>query len=664
MNKSEQPFISPEQILPEITFKVIILTFLLAIILAAANTFLALKIGILTSASIPAAMLSMGILHFFKRSNILENNLIQTGASAGEAIAGGVVYTVPALIIIRYWTHFDYLQTASITLIGGILGVLFSVPIRKILVHDKQLRFPEGRAIAEVLKTNENQTGGLKYLISGGTIGALIELAQAGFNIISSQIQIWYMRGNTLFGFGFGFSATLVGAGYLMGFSVGLSIMLGAIIGWIIGVPTISSFYHLDHSNLNQTVMYLWNSKIRYIGIGAMLTAGLWSFLCLYKPLWQNIKNSLRGIKKTQQIDSRLRTERDIPLIIICFALVGMSIWMLSFFSSSFNLATLNISHSLHIPFYLITLVYILVVGFIFSVICGYFSGMVGVTASPGSAIIIAGMLIAAIAIRALLTAHGQPTIAALKQGAAITIIIGAIITGAAAVTNDNIQDLKVGQLLGATPWKQQFMLLFGAVVSALVIPPIMEVLFNVYGIAGVFPHPGMDVSAQLPAPPAALMAAITQGVFRHNLPWDMFGLGIVTIIVCIILNQGLKRSGRSLSVLGLAIGMYLPLTTSTPLFVGSLIALLTKQHLQRRRHQLAKGEFETRQQRGILLACGLVAGAAVMNVIIAIPFAIAHNPDIMKIMPKQWLFFANDLGVLTLVVLSLWLYWSVCKRS
>ncbi len=589
MDIKERPTIPAAKKLPEITFKAVIIAIILAIILAAANTYLALKIGILTSASIPAAVLAMGILRFCKRSNILETNLIQTCASAGEAIAGGIVYTVPALIIIHYWMHFSYLQTVSMALIGGIIGVFFSIPLRRILVTDAKLHFPEGRAIAEVLKFNLEHAAGFKELLIGGLVGGLVELAQTGFKLVASQVQMWFARGNTLYGFGFGFSATMIGAGYLIGFNVGVSIFIGALISWLVGVPTLSSYYQLHSTDLSYTIMQLWDSKIRYVGIGAMLTAGIWTLITLIKPFWRSIKTSMKVFSLQHPSLNRLpRTDRDMPLPIVIIGIVILAIFMFVLFQQNFQLSSLGLAHSLHIPFVLACVFYTVIIGFIFSAITGYFSGLVGVSASPGSAIIIAGMLIAAFAINALLKQQATVTVHELQQGAAITIYLGAIITGAAAIANDNIQDLKVGYIVGSTPWKQQIMLLLGAIVAALIIPPIMEVLFNVYGIAGVFPHPGMDPGKQLPAPPAALMATITQGVFHNNLPWNMLGLGMIIIVVCILINFMLNKNGRSFSVLGIAIGMYLPLATTTPLFFGSLMSLLTQRCLAKNKRKLA----------------------------------------------------------------------------
>jgi putative OPT family oligopeptide transporter len=291
---------------------------------------------------------------------------------------------------------------------------------------------------------------------------------------------------------------------------------------------------------------------------------------------------------------------------------------------------------------------YVLVIGFLFSVITAYFSGMVGVTASPGSSVVIAGMLFAAWLLLSYINQVLPLPLTAmqLKAAEAITIIIGSVVTGIAAIANDNTQDLKVGQLVGATPWKQQVMLLLGVLISSLIIPPVMQLLFNVYGIAGVMPREGMDISLSLPAPTAALMAAITEAVFRNNLPWDMMLLGALIILIIIVLTRLFARKRGNLSILGIAIGMYLPLSSSFPLFLGGMIAFIIQ--MKHKKQKLNVEEADTRTQRGTLLACGLVAGSALMDVFLAIPFSIFHSPNALKLVGANW----DNVGIL-LAILS-----------
>ncbi|RUQ98505.1 OPT family oligopeptide transporter [Legionella septentrionalis] len=656
---STQPFISAEKKIPELTLRSIILAVLLTVILAMSNAYLALKLGILTSASIPAAIISMGILRLFKNSTILENNAVQTAASAGEAVAGGIVYTIPALVIIGFWSHFDYFTNFFIAAAGGILGVLFSIPLRRVLVNEESLKFPEGRAIAEVLKTSAEKIG-IRNIALGGLVGAALELLQVGFKVLANSWSYWFVAQRSIFGFGAGFSATMIGAGYLVGQDMALSIFLGAVISWLIALPIASQFYpeFLSKYPTEQAAHFLWNSEMRYLGIGAMLFAGIWTFIKLIKPLIKSIRISLRAFMARSNEKIELpRTDKDIPMPFILSGILILAALLFLFFQFNFPLAQAGLEGDFSPSLIFFMVLYVLIVGFLFSVITAYFSGMVGVTASPGSSVVIAGILFAAwlllgvIQIAMPLPLSNEQIMAA----EAITIIIGSVVTGIAAIANDNTQDLKVGQLVGATPWKQQLMLLLGVIISALVIPPVMQILFNVYGIAGVMPHPGMDVSQSLPAPTAALLSAVTEAVFRNTLPWAMMLVGAGIILLIIFCNRFFKLMRFvQLSILGIAIGMYLPIASSFPLFLGGLISMFINWRL--RQKNLNPGRMNERKQVGTLIACGLVAGAALMDVLLAVPFSIGHSPDALRLAPLWWDNYGVLLSVISIILLAAWI--------
>jgi putative OPT family oligopeptide transporter len=661
----DTPFISAEKGVAELTVRVVILAVILTVLLAMSNAYLALKLGILTSASIPAAIISMGVLRLFKNSTLLENNAVQTAASAGEAVAGGIVYTIPALVIIGYWHEFDYLTNFFIAACGGVLGVLFSIPLRRILVHEPMLRFPEGRAIAEVLKSTTEQAQAMHILL-GGLIGGLIELLQVGLKVVASSWSHWLVIKRSLFGFGAGFSATMIGAGYLVGQDMAISIFLGAFISWVLAIPIVSQFYPevITQYPPDEAVMHLWNSEMRYLGIGAMLFAGIWTFVKLVKPMINSITVSMQVLRVNGVSKKALpRTDKDIPMPYLLLGIGLITCITFLLFQTIFPLQQLGVDSHFSPLIVLFAVVYVLVIGFLFSVITAYFSGMVGVTASPGSSVVIAGMLFAAWLLLCLLD-RILPLPLSLHQiqaAEAITVVIGSVVTGIAAIANDNTQDLKVGQLVGATPWKQQVMLLLGVIISALVIPPVMQLLFNVYGIAGVMPREGMDISHSLPAPTAALMAAITEAVFRNSLPWVMMLLGALVIILMMILNRVLRIARfMNLSILGIAMGMYLPLSSSVPLFIGGMIAFLVNQRLKRMKK--SRSECTQRHQKGTLIACGLVAGSALMDVLLAIPFSLAESPNVLQIVGAGWEQMAAILGVLTTVALGLWIRERVCS--
>jgi putative OPT family oligopeptide transporter len=652
-NKKRLPT-EAQKSLSELTVRSIVLAIILTILLATSNAYLALKLGILTSASIPAAIISMGILRLFKNATILENNAVQTAASAGEAVAGGIVYTIPALIIIQYWHYFDYATNVFIAAIGGILGVLFSIPLRRVLVNEPALTFPEGQAIAEVLKSSSKQVT-IYDIVLGGIVGAGLELLQTGLKIVASSWHFWFVIKRTIFGFGIGFSATMIGAGYLIGHYMAISIFLGAVLAWLIVTPIVSCLYPdvLAHYPLEKAALLLWDNQIRYVGIGAMLFAGIWTFLQLTRPLMQSILQS-RQLPKYKYY-KKPSTDCDIPLSFVITGILIMAIVLIIFFQLILPLQTLGFNHHYHVMLILGAVFYILVVGFLFSVITSYLSGMVGVSASPGSSIVIAGMLFAAWLLLMLINQVLPFPLDSnqLKAAEAITIIIGAVVTGIAAIANDNTQDLKVGQLVGATPWKQQLMLLLGVVISALVIPLVMQLLFEVYGIAGIMPHEGMDASLSLPAPTAALMAAITEAVFHHTVPWTMMLAGMMIILALVILIKCLSGQNylKKLSILGVAIGMYLPIASSIALFLGGMLALFMQKQVEKKK--LMHPDTVYRLQVGTLIACGLVAGAALIDVLLAIPFSIYHTPEALSIVGLGWYPYSIFLGMISIFMVA-----------
>lgn len=660
------PYIPAESSVAELTARGVVLAIFLTLILAISNAYLALKLGILTSASIPAAMISIGILRLFKGSTILENNAVQTAASAGEAVAGGIVYTIPGLIVIGYWHSFDYLTNFFIALCGGVLGVLFSIPLRRILVNDRALRFPEGRAIAEVLKSSVEKNG-LRDLAYGGLVGALLEFCQLGLKIISGSWNIWFITKRSLFAMGAGFSATMIGAGFLIGHDMALSIFIGAVIAWLVALPVASQFYPEWIMNVSpeEAGAHLWNSELRYLGIGAMLFAGIWTFAKLLRPLLNSMYVSMKHFNEpSYRLQGYSRTDKDIPMPYILMGIFLTLAVLFILFQFMFPLDNLGFPDSYQPTFVFSAIIYVLVFGFLFSVITGYFSGMVGVTASPGSSVVIAGVLIAAYLLLCLMRHVFTLTFTAdqIKAAEAVTIIIGSVVTGIAAIANDNTQDLKVGQLVGATPWKQQVMLLLGVLVSALIIPWVMQLMFNVYGIAGVMPHDGMDVTQSLPAPTAALLAAVTEAVFRGDLPWHMMFIGSGIIIVIIAFNYLFKlQRVIKLSMLGIAIGMYLPLTSTVPLFIGGMIAFWVQRRLHQQTNDVQIGNQH--MQRGILIACGLVAGSALMDVVLAFIFSILHGPDSLSVAGDGWQTPCVWLGALSVAMLARWIQRRVCAR-
>lgn len=655
-----EPLIPASTTLPEITIKGTILAILLTIILAGANAFLGLKVGLTVSASIPAAVISMGVLRFFKNSNVLENNIVQTCASSGEALTAGVSFTIPALIVIHFWDHFSYLATAVIAMAGGIIGVLFSVPLRRVLLSDSTLRFPEGTAIGKVLMASADRNMGLDNLMWGGGIGALISLCQTGFKLLADDLETWFRIGNTVVGAGIGFSPALIGAGYIIGVNVAMSMLSGIVLGWLIGVPILAHIYPAAPGTaVNDIAMGLWSQHIRYIGIGVMVVGGFWAIGSMFKPMIRGIIASFASVRlvKLHGDGYILRTDHDLPITTVFWALLVLLCpiyFLLNHFTDS---ATLGIGGITQQTLTWVGVVLTVFLGFAVAAICGYFAGLVGSSANPLSSMALISLIITSFIVVGILGPHialdasGAQAISA----AGVVVIITAIVSSVASISNDTIQDLKAGQMVGATPWRQQAMLILGVVVASLVIPLILELLFQAYGLGGVMPHPNMDPNQMLLAPQAGLMATVVQGIFTHHVEWNMLGTGALIAIIALIADHFAKKRGFRVPVLGVGIGIYLPVSTTTPMVIGGILSYLIE-HAGKKRHGQEQHHHHRIEQRGLLLASGLVAGAAIMGVILAIPFALKGSSDVMSLVGPNYATTAGITSIIVTLLLCAWI--------
>jgi putative OPT family oligopeptide transporter len=653
-----EPLIPASQYLPELTFKVIVFSIILTIILAASNAYLALKIGMTISASIPASVMALGILRFFKNSNILESNMIQTAASSGEGVASAISYVLPAMIIVQIWGDFPYWETVIITCLGGILGVLFSIPLRRVFLNMPVLRFPEGTAIGNVLKVSAKGGQGLSLLAKGAGVGALLSFLESGLKIIGDNIQLWLTLGRSVIGFGVGFTPAALAAGYIVGIEVGWSLFAGFVVGWLILLP-ILGFHFLPAGNTAlDKAMNLWSNHIRFVGVGIMLVGGLWTLVRLLKPISRGVKTSLAQMKERVSMGNDFpRTERDFPIqwtaaivvVIACLLFCLVTYWLLHLgiaFSTSYLIFVAFCST-----------LFILIVGFFLAAICGYFAGLLGSSYSPISAMMITGLILIGLLYFVLFNPHY--TVDTHQAIAGLLILISAVVASVAVISNENIQDLKAGQMVGATPWKQQFILCVGVIVSALVIAPVLHMLFNAYGIGGVFPRPGMDPSQMLTAPQANLTATLAKGLrFPHDsqgVSWDMIILGCGIAVLIIILDSFLRRRQKSISVLGIGLGIYIPPMTILPIVLGAVVNYFVKRKFKKQ--PAAPSIEQDPQQRGILLACGLVAGSSLMGVLLSIPFVLLGSADALAIMPASLNSLAIILGVIAFIGLCVWLY-------
>ncbi len=664
----DSPYISPAQTLPEITLKAVILGVVLSAVLAGANAYLGLKVGITVSASIPAAVISMALLRLFRESNILENNIVQTAASAGESLAAGVIFTLPALIMLQYWQNFEYVPTMAIALCGGVLGVLFTIPLRRALIVEAKLKFPEGVATGEVLKAGTEGGRGAKAIAVAGVAGALLKLCQTGFKLISGKASGAVTAGNTVFGFGSELGVALLGVGYIVGLNIAVLVFAGGLISWLFGIPIYTTLVPPDELRAlvgdvegYELAAEVWSSRIRYMGVGAMATGGLWALLSLIKPIRDGVQSSFRALRESREgkAVTVLRTERDTPINFVLLGMVAMAVPIFVVFLFVVNQDALAISGGLYGTTILFGVLFALVAGFLFSSVAGYMAGLVGSSNNPISGVTIATILTISLILLWLLGGQVDFAVDAGKAtaAAATAILVGGVVCCAAAIAGDNMQDLKAGRIVGATPFKQQIMQILGVVSAALVIALILQLLFSAYGLGSVFPREGMDPGEALAAPQATLMSSVADGVFSRNLPWTMIWIGVVIAIAIIALDKMLEARGSNFRtpVLAVAVGIYLPLELTVPIFVGGLVAHFATKALQN--SGASSADVEHAGRMGLLFSSGLITGEALVGIALAVPFAAAQTTDVLRLAPEGFETIANGLGIAAFVFFVLWLY-------
>ena len=627
----------------QLSARAIILSIILAVILAAANTYLGLFAGLTIATAIPAAVVSMAVLRVLGGGTILENNIVQTGASAGSSIAAGVIFTIPALIILGYWQDFRYSWVLAIAGLGGLLGVLFSVPLRRTMIVEEPLPFPEGKAAAEVLKAGDNPGPGMRILGISAGLGGLVKLmAESGLRMIPDVAS-----GATFIGKYFTFMATnlspaLLGVGYIVGLNIGIVVVSGSILSWHIAIPLYHAFFLDSDPDLQARLAgitdtaaigyTIWSAKIRYLGVGAMLIGGIWTLFSLRNSLLSGIRSGIAAARKGTDANVP-ETERDLPMKWMLIALVVFVVPLLLLYQAIVG------QWSVSIPMAII----MVIAGFLFVSVSGYLAGLVGSSNNPVSGITIATILFASVVLL-LLLGKDSPI------GAVAAIMIGAVVCCAAAVGGDNLQDLKAGYLVGATPWKQQVMLAIGAFSCALVMAPVLNLLATAYGIgAPTAEHPNA-----LAAPQATLMASVAKGLFGGKLPWDMIAAGAVVGALIIALDAWLKARGAHfrVPVLAAAIGIYLPLELMVPIFLGGLLA-----HIVERRHKIDphnEAERDRVHRPGTLFAAGLITGEALMGIAIAVPIVISGRPDVLAL--EGW-HLTQYGGMAILALVGWWLY-------
>ncbi len=608
--------ISPASSQKELTVRGLILGVVITLVFTAANVFFGLKAGLTFATSIPAAVISMAVLRGFKGMTIQENNIVQTVASAAGTLSS-IIFVLPGLVIIGWWTGFPYWTSVLVCALGGILGVMYSIPLRRALVTQSDLPYPEGVACAEVLKVGggaeakteavEDSRAGLRAVVCGSIISGVFAVV-VGTRIFASDLVRYFRVGNGgVSGFDLLFSFALFGVGHLVGLWVGVAMGVGALIGWAWGVPHYSALSGSQDA-VAALAQFTWSHKIRFVGAGTILVAAIWTLAKLVRPVAAGLRSAMAASRARRAGNQGALpvTERDIPigivglLTLVCLAPIAV---LLASWDSH---GALNAHMTLLVA---AGLVYIALMSFFVSSVCGYMAGLIGSSNSPLSGIgilaVLGVSLLLVFGVRSALPASAEQALVA------YALFVTAVIFAVATIANNNLQDLKTGQLVGATPWKQQVALIIGVIAGAVIIPPILDLLNHAYGFAGA---PGPTHEHPLPAPQAGLISALAQGVLQNNVNWSLIEAGVGIGVGIIIIDEVLRRvtDGMHLSPLAVGLGIYLPTQSTLMVVVGALAGWYFDHRAERRANPAAV------KQLGVLLASGLIVGEGLIGVLIA----------------------------------------------
>lgn len=597
----------------QLTPRALMLGALLSVSLAAANAYLGLFAGLTVSASIPAAVVSMAILRALRDGHILENNIVQTAASAGEALAAGAIFTLPALVLLGYWDGFPYLWVVFLTGVGGLLGVALTVPLRHALIGELKLPFPEGTATAAVLRAGHGRTESIRPLLVGLAAAAAAKLATGGLRLWQGSVEAAAQAGGAVVYAGANLSPALLAVGYIVGFNVAVLVFLGGVLSWGVVLPVYAQWAGVGvGEDAAATAWRLWSEQIRYLGVGAMLVGGLWA-------LWSMRASLSAGFTRVGAVAGD-GAGADLPRAVLFGIVLLAGVAMFGLYWRVLDSAAAAVPVTLAM----------LAAALVFSAVAAYMAGLVGSSNNPVSGVTIATILVTALGL--LVFFGGSAT------GAVAAVLVGTVVCCAAAIGGDSMQDLKAGALLGAAPRRQQIAQIVGVLSAMCVLAPILSLLLEAYGIGTpTEAHPD-----PLPAPQASLMAAVARGVFGGDLPWTMVGGGAVIGAAVIVLDEWLRRRGASFRapVLAVAVGIYLPLELSVPIALGGLLAW--------RAGTRAQGP-------GLLAAAGLITGEALMGILLAVPIATSGQRDILALAAPDAL--GSWPGLLVIAALGFWLW-------
>ncbi|WP_233590110.1 OPT family oligopeptide transporter [Dyella dinghuensis] len=604
----------------ELTLRGLIIGIVITLVFTAANVFFGLKAGLTFATSIPAAVISMAILRAMKNATMQENNIVQTVASAAGTLSS-IIFVLPGLIMVGWWTGFPFWVSFGICASGGILGVMYTIPLRRALVTDSDLPYPEGVACAEVLKVGsgevveasdsasvEGGTAGLMAVVVGTVVSAVFYII-VQTQIFASDVAKYFRIGDrgSASGYDFSLSFALFAVGHLVGLWVGVAMLVGALIGWGWAVPHFT-LLHPAAGDVSDVAQGAWNHYVRFVGAGTIGVAAIWTLAKLVKPVFSGLSSAMAAsrVRKAGKGDTLPRTEQDIPIgivgliVLICMLPIA---WLLGNFSVVSGLGS-------HTTLLVIGgVLFVLILSFLVSTVCGYMAGLIGSSNSPLSGI---GILVVIIA--ALLLVIGVKSDLPADSGKALVafaLFITSVVFAVAAIANNNLQDLKTGQLVDATPWRQQVALVIGVIAGAIVIPPVLDLLNHAYGFLGA---PGVDPAHALPAPQAGLISALAQGVIQNNIDWNLIITGGLIGAGIIILDEvlGLAKTSMRLPPLAVGLGIYLPTSTTLMIVVGAVVGW----YFDKRADRTPKAEAT--KQLGVLLASGMIVGESIIGVVVA----------------------------------------------
>lgn len=598
----------------ELSLRGILLGIAITVVFTAANVYLGLKVGLTFATSIPAAVISMAILSAFKNASILENNIVQTIASAAGTLAA-IIFVLPGLVIVGWWTGFPFWTSFLICASGGVLGVLFTIPLRRAMVTNSDLPYPEGVAAAEVLEVGSRARNGGDEGASAQTregLRAVIygSVASLGLTVLSATriaadgVTSFFRLGPGVSGLNTSFSLALFGAGYLVGLSVGMAMLLGVVIAWGGAVPILTAMNPAPGVAISDHAMQVWSEQVRFIGAGTIGVAAIWTLLRLAGPVVSGVASTLAASRRAKngEADKRdidLPASRIIGLTVICLAVIAFLVR--DFIGGTVLSGGLTGLFATAMPF-------VLIGGFLVAAVCGYMAGLIGASNSPISGIGILAVVLGA----ALLVAVIQPTAEMRSALVAFSLFVTAIVFGIACISNDNLQDLKTGQLVGASPRAQQWALIIGVLAGAVVIPPVLNLLAQAYGFAGA-PRPASAVAEPLPAPQASLIAALAQGVIEHDLNWTAILIGAGIGVVLVGLDEFLAlRKWLRLPPLAVGIGIYLPMSVTLPVVFGAIVGRWYKGRAKKAKDPMYADRL------GTLVASGMIVGESMFGVVLA----------------------------------------------